>query len=212
MDKILDKANLIVNENERLIANILHDIKSPLCGVKIALQANLKGEFDKELKKDIYDTILEVLRYIENFLVDYSFKTGKFENKTSLVNVKDIITNKLEINKYLFIDKNIFIDLILDEDDYTLNSINIFLSSVIGNIITNMAVHGSKNQRATIELIRKKDYIETNFKNYYNGFDTKGFDLGLDMAKKLSNVLKIDFKFTKTKDCAIVNLKIPNLA
>lgn len=210
MEKTLENTLLIINENEKLIANILHDVKSPLYSIKIALQAKL-SENKNELNNDIYETIVDVLKYIENFLVDYSFKKGKFEQKPSFVDIKEIIKNKLETNKYIFINKNIFIDLVFDDDDYKVNTIAIFLSSIIGNIISNIALHGNKNQRVLIELTRKKDFVEAAFKNSYNSDDEHGFNCGLEFSEKLARQTKIDFKFTKSKNFVLVNLKIPNL-
>ncbi len=212
MEKTLEKSLSIINENERLMANILHDIKSPLASIKIVLQGKFKEENNNELRKDIYETVVEVLSYIENYLVNYSFKTGKFENKITKCDVKNIIKSKLEADKYLFINKNIYIDLILNDNDYTINTIDIFLSSIIGNIISNIACHASPNQRVTIEVLKKKDSIETIFKNNYDENVNSGFNIGLDMIKKLSTILKADFKFTKTKNEVCVNLKIPCLA
>ena len=76
MEKTIDKARLIINENEKVIAHILHDVKSPLYSIKIGLQNKL----DNELNRDIFETTLDIIKYIENFLVNYSVKEGKFNN------------------------------------------------------------------------------------------------------------------------------------
>ena len=206
MEKILDKTLTIINENEKLIANILHDIKSPLYSIKIALQNKL----DSELNKDIFETTLDIIEYIENFLVNYSFKIGKFENKTTLCDIKKLINKKIENYKYIFISKNIHIDIIFQEDNYSVNSIEIFLSSIIGNIISNIALHASKNQTAIIEMYRKGGYICVDFKNSYDEA-TDNFSLGLDFCEKLSRATKVDLKFSKTRNTAVANLKIPEL-
>lgn len=65
MEKTLEKTRAIIEENEKLIANILHDIKSPLYSIKIGLQNKL----DCELNRDIFETTIDVIKYIENFLV-----------------------------------------------------------------------------------------------------------------------------------------------
>ena len=75
MEKTIETAHSIIDENEKVIANILHDIKSPLYSIKIGLQNKL----DNELNKDIFETTLDIIKYIENFLVNYSFKKGRFE-------------------------------------------------------------------------------------------------------------------------------------
>lgn len=206
MEKILDKTNSIINENEKVIANILHDVKSPLYSIKIGLQNKL----DNELNKDIFETTLDVIEYIENFLVNYNFKQGKFNNKIAPCNIKKIVDKKIENYKYIFINKNIHIDLLLDESNFTTNSIEIFLSSIIGNIISNIAFHASKNDTAIIEIYKKNDFIFVDFKNSYNSKD-ENFTMGLEFCQKLARITKTDLKFSKTKDTVKVNLKIPNL-
>ena len=146
MEKTIEKANFIINENEKIIANILHDIKSPLYSIKIGLQNKL----DNELNKDIFETTISTIEYIENFLIDYNFKLGKFQNKIKSCDIKKIIDKKIENYKYIFINKNIHIDIIMDESDYIANTIEIFISSIIGNIISNIAFHASKNKTAVI--------------------------------------------------------------
>ncbi|MBQ8848271.1 MAG: HAMP domain-containing histidine kinase [Candidatus Gastranaerophilales bacterium] len=206
MEKILDKASSIINENEKIIANILHDIKSPLYSIKICLQNKL----DNELNKDIFETTMDVIEYIENFLVNYSFKIGKFENKIAPCDIKKIINKRIENCKHIFINKNIYIDMIYEESDFVLNSVEIFLSSIIGNIISNMAFHASKNKEASIEIYKKQNCIFVDFRNYYENTQNN-FSLGLDFCKQLAQLTKIELKYTKTKDSVCVNLKIPNL-
>lgn len=206
MEKTIKKANSIVNENEKVIANILHDIKSPLYSIKIGLQNKL----DNELNKDIFETTLEIIKYIENFLVNYSFKDGKFENKITPCDIKKIINQKIENYKYIFINKNIHIDMILDDDNYNIHSIEIFLSSIIGNIVSNMAFHAASNVNAIIELYKKENCIVAEFRNYYCD-KNNNFNLGLDFCRELAILTKINLKFSKTKDMVSVKLKIPAL-
>lgn len=206
MENTLNKAQIVVDENEKVIANILHDIKSPLYSIKIGLQSHL----DNELNRDIFETTLDVIKYIENFLVNYSFKQGKFDNKITQCDIKKIINQKIENYKYIFINKNITIDFILEENDFLIDSIEIFLSSIIGNIISNMAFHSIKNKEVTIELYKKDNCVIIEFKNFYNEKNSN-FNLGLNFCKKLVILTKIDLKFSKTKDMVSVKLKIPTL-
>lgn len=206
MEKTVNDSKTIVDENEKVIANILHDIKSPLYSIKIGLQNNLNNE----LNKDVFETVLDIIQYIENFLISYSFKEGKFKNRTSPCNIKKIIDKKIENYKHIFIDKNIHIDMILDECDFCVNSVEIFLSSIIGNIISNMAHHASNNEDTIIELYRKNECIVAEFRNFYNS-QSQNFNLGLDFCKELAMLTKINLKFSKTKDMVFVKLKIPSI-
>ncbi len=206
MEKTIEETKTIINENEKLIANILHDIKSPLYSIKIGLQNKL----DCELNRDIFETTLDVLKYIENFLVNYNFKSGKFNNKITLCDVKKIINKKLEDYKYIFLDKNIHIDMVCEAQEYLVNSIEIFLSSIIGNVISNIALHASKNKNAYIEIYRKNSFIFIDFKNAYS-MQTNDSSLGLEFCRRLAQSAKIEIKFSKTKELVCVNLKIPEL-
>lgn len=206
MEKTIDKARLIVDENEKVIANILHDVKSPLYSIKIGLQNKL----DNELNRDVFETTLDIIKYIENFLVNYSFKEGKFNNKITTCDIKKIINKKIENYKYIFVDKNIHIDMILEEGEFLINSIEIFLSSIIGNIVSNIAFHASSNEDAIIELYWQNDSIVAEFRNYYSE-KTQDFNLGLDFCRELANLTKINLKYSKTKDMVLVKLKIPTL-
>lgn len=206
MEKIIEKLNTI-DENEKLIANILHDIKSPLYSIKIGLQNKL----DCELHTDIFETIVSVLEYIENFLVDYSFKIGKFKNKITPVDIKKLITEKIENYKYIFIKKNIHIDIIQGQDCYKTEQIAIFLSSILGNIISNIAFHASKNSDAQIIIKKCNNYIYLEFKNSYTS-ETENFNLGLEFCKKLMCKTKVQMSFCKTKSEVTVKLKIPELS
>ncbi len=206
MEKTLDKTQTIINENEKIIANILHDIKSPLYSIKIGLQNKL----DSELNRDIFETTIDIIKYIENFLLNYSFKCGKFDNKITSCNIKEIINKKLENYKYIFMNKNIHIDMILDDNNYIVNSIEIFLSSIIGNIISNIAFHASPNDNAIIELQRKNNLIFANFENNYNSKDSN-FNLGLNFCQNLAKETKVEFKISKTKSKIKVCLKIPDI-
>lgn len=206
MEKTLDKTQTIINENEKIIANILHDIKSPLYSIKIGLQNKL----DSELNRDIFETTIDIIKYIENFLLNYSFKCGKFDNKINSCNIKEIINKKLENYKYIFMNKNIHIDMILDDNNYIVNSIEIFLSSIIGNIISNIAFHASPNDNAIIELQRKNNLIFANFENNYNSKDSN-FNLGLNFCQNLAKETNVEFKISKTKSKIKVCLKIPDI-
>ena len=97
-----------------------------------------------------------------------------------------------------------------DEEEYNVNSIEAFLSSIIGNIVSNIALHAIENENASIAIYNKTPYIIVDFKNAYKDC-LKDTSLGLDFCQKLAKNAKIDLKFTKTKDEVCVNLKIPSL-
>ena len=98
--------------------------------------------------------------------------------------------------------------MILDDEIYLVNSIEIFLSSIIGNIVSNIAFHALENESAIIELYKKDSFIVAEFKNYYQAQEGN-FNLGLDFCKKLAQSAKINMNLSKTKNTVFVKLKIP---
>ena len=98
--------------------------------------------------------------------------------------------------------------MILEEGEFLINSIEIFLSSIIGNIVSNIAFHALENESAIIELYKKDSFIVAEFKNYYQAQDSN-FNLGLDFCKKLAQSAKINMNLSKTKNTVFVKLKIP---
>ena len=100
--------------------------------------------------------------------------------------------------------------MLLDESDFIVNSIEPFLSSIIGNIVSNMAFHASENENAIIELYWQDNCIVVEFRNLYHK-KSCDFNLGLDFCRELAAATKINLKFSKTKDSVFVKLKIPVL-
>ncbi len=206
MEKILDKNLQIVVENEKLMANILHDIKSPLYSIKVGLKPHLNNE----LNRDIFETVSNTLNYIENFLLNYSFKQGKFNNKIEPCNVKEIILSKIDDYKYIFRNKNIETKVLFDDSDCIICNIYIFISSIIGNLISNIAFHAKENSLALIQLQKKEDFILIEFKNNFRK-NNDNFTLGLEFCQTLAKCCKIELKFQKTQSEVKVFLTIPNI-
>ena len=96
------------------------------------------------------------------------------------------------------------------EENYEINQIEIFLSSIIGNIISNIAFHAERNSQAEILIRRNNAFICLEFKNSYST-KNENFNLGLDFCKKLICKTKIQMSFCKTKTTVTVKLKIPEL-
>ena len=206
MEKIIDKNSSIIEKNERLIANILHDVKSPLYSIKIGLATHL----DNELNQDIYETTLSTINYIEDFLISYNFKNGKFENNIAVCDIKEIICEKTKCCKYILMNKNIQIDVICDKSEYKLNSIKPFISSIIGNLVSNIAFHGKENENAIIKIYKMDSEICIDFQNKYSS-NNSNFSLGLNFCNILADYLNVKIDFFKTSSEVKVSVKIPNI-
>lgn len=211
MEKILNSNEPIIIKNEQIIANILHDIKSPLYSIKIGLQNNLTSELNKE----IFKTTINTIEYIENFLTQYNLKEGSFSQKTSLCNLADIIFEKIETFKQILNNKNISIDIeyknSLTHEDFYINQIYIILSSIFSNLISNIANHSKQKERAKILLNKNNENFIICFKNKIDNNIQKGSNLGLKFCHNIMGHAKIDLEIRENEKEFCIKLNIPNL-
>ena len=93
-------------KNEEFILNILHDIKSPIAGISIALENMPEGAKNDTLK-EIYRVNRHNLEYIENLMENYSIKTGRYLLKYEYFNLLNIINEEIIALRFLIIEKSL---------------------------------------------------------------------------------------------------------
>ena len=84
----------VEEKNEEFVLNILHDIKSPILSINIALE-NLQNTPTQELLNDIYKVNRHNLDYIENLMGNYSLKKRKSQMKQEYFNILNIINEEI---------------------------------------------------------------------------------------------------------------------
>ncbi len=193
------------------IANITHDIKTPLSSIKgYAELLSDDYDFDRDEIKEYGNIINKKSDYIKELVDDLNL-TMKLKNSSNVLNkkednivrvVKDSIIEILNDPKYSqrnieFISK---IDVINKDIDTTL------IKRVINNLIYNSLIHNDENISVEVEIINdekitiyvrdngkgiKKEDLEKIFDRYYRGTNTgevhKGSGLGMAIAKEIVN-------------------------
>ena len=81
-------------KNEEFVLNILHDIKSPIAGINIALE-NMPDGAKNETLREIYRVNRHNLEYIENLLENYSLKAGKYLLKYEYFNLINMVNEEI---------------------------------------------------------------------------------------------------------------------
>ena len=152
----------VEEKNEEFVLNILHDIKSPILSIKIALE-NLENKgaasSQNELLSEIYKVNRHNLEYIENLMENYSLKKGKYQIKEEYFNILNIINEEIFALKLLIIEKNIKLNLVCSNEVININSDKQMIRQVFLNLLTNAVKYSPNFEEVKIEVSKNKKYV-----------------------------------------------------
>ncbi len=195
---------------EEWIANITHDIRTPLTSIKGYSEMLLDSEYNLsvEERSKYTEIILNKANYIES-LVDDLKLTYQLKNTHIPLNKKD--ENLVEVLRETIIDilnnpryENADINFESEKENTTFRCDSIAFKRAFTNIIYNALVHNTGNTKVWISLSNSKDItveIKDNgkgiaqeelnklFDRYYRGTNTgelhKGSGLGMAISKQI---------------------------
>ncbi|MGL5750192.1 MAG: sensor histidine kinase [Paraclostridium sp.] len=217
---------------EDWIANISHDIKTPLSSIKgYAEFLGEDYEFSKEDIKSYADIINNKSDYIKELVDDLNLNMKLKNNKSILnkekVNVvsfaKNIVIDILNDSKYSSVD----IKFKCSEDKIFMDIDKVLMQRVLNNLIYNALVHNDENINIVVSVYKddniyisisdngcgiSKDDLKNIFERYYRGTNTgeahKGSGLGMSIAKEIVNAhggdIIINSELEKGTDIKIV--------
>ncbi|WMJ77141.1 MULTISPECIES: sensor histidine kinase [unclassified Sedimentibacter] len=208
---------------EEWIANISHDIKTPLASIKgyAEILSDDEYEFSKEEIQSYAETINKKSNYIKELVDDLNLTT-KLKNKASMLDKKEI--NLVKLVRRTVID-------ILNDPKYSDRDINfickesvihkevddILIKRVINNLLYNALIHNNHNVKIEVKVIKDEKahiFVTDNgkgmnpeelkhiFDRYYRGTNTgeshKGSGLGMAIAKDIVKAHGGDIKISST--------------
>jgi signal transduction histidine kinase len=204
------KIQEIVNDKQKLIAYVSHELKTPLTKIQIAQELLLlegKGK-EKYIKRTIQET--ENL----NKMIDEMLETSEFElsfNKSSLnkVDFKEIVEKNVEKNNILFEKNNLKINMNLSEEPVFLDLNQKLMDHALNNIFSNIVKYAPCDSE--VDLVLKevnhkvvfsvRDYgpgvqpenLEKIFEPFYRTDSSRkkkigGNGLGLSLVKKITEL------------------------
>lgn len=206
-----DQQRLTAVKND-LIANITHELKTPIATVGVAIEAlqNFGALEDPKRTKEYLEISQQELNRL-SILVDKVLNTSLFEKgdiplKSESINLKTLIQGVLNSMKLQFQSKKAVINFASEGDHFMIKGDKIHLTSVIYNLIDNSLKYSPLTPMLTINLQAKagqiiflikdnglgiaKEFQDKIFDKFFriptgNAHNIKGHGLGLNYVKKV---------------------------
>lgn len=224
--KMQEDNSLKEQEKEQFVANLTHDLKSPINAEITALKYLLKSSPSNP--DEILSEILNSAKYMklitDNILCHYRHKNKFPELKKEPARLDTVIISCIEELKYLTMEKGLKIRF-SNETQEELRFDVLEIKRVIMNLLTNAAEYSKQNGYIDITLLKKDNCVLFSIRNYGYGIDLKkhpdifnkyktlskeqkktGFGLGLNICKTIIeahggeiNISSDPDKFTEVK-------------
>lgn len=195
---------------EEWIANISHDIKTPLASIKgyAEMMKDTDYDFTIEEMREYAEIIDQKSHYLKEVIEDLNLST-RLKNKKLALNKKK--TNLVVLLRSIVIDilndakystRNL--DFQFSEEAIEMEVDQLFLRRAINNLIYNAIVHNDENVEITVSIEKKervhiiikdngrgikKEELDRIFDRYYRGTNTgelhKGSGLGMAIANDI---------------------------
>lgn len=205
----------VEEKNEEFVLNILHDIKSPILSINIALENLDSKSFaqntaDSGLLSEIYKVNRHNLEYIENLMENYSIKKGRYQIKQEYFNILNIINEEIFALKFLIIEKNLKLNLVSSNEAINVNSDKQLVRRVFLNLLTNAVKYSPNSEEVKIEVLKNKKYVSICITNTVSNTGAEHSTcLGHQIIKDALLNLNGKVYHTKNKNKICFNVDLP---
>lgn len=217
IDELIATFNFLLGKLEnsfykikRFSNDVSHELKTPLTVIRGEIELGLRKERTVEEYKEILNITLNETRSLQSLVDNLLFLSHsddkEIKSRLELVDLDEIVTDVISLNKLLIEEKNITFEFI-HLDNVVCKGHPVLLKILIGNIIQNAIKYSYKNSKIDIYLddnvLKIKDYgtgiKEDDLKNIFDRFyrvnmsrGRDGYGLGLSIAKNIAQVHEFD--------------------
>ena len=162
LDDATEKLSQINDLRKDLVANVSHDIKTPLTIIQTYTEMikDISGD-DPAKRNEHLDVILKETEYLNKLVTDMSelskLQSGNIEIKRANLDLKDCCEKVISLLEQLIKEKNI--DLQTNMDDCVVYADEIKISQVIYNFLSNAIKHSNDNGKITVNIIDSEDNV-----------------------------------------------------
>jgi len=162
LDNATNKLSKIDELRKDLLANVSHDIKTPLTMIQAYAEMikDISGE-DKEKRNEHLDVILKETDYLNRLVSDmqeYSkMQAGYITLNKNNFDLKETIDDVLDLLDHLIKEKNLTI--VTDLKPLVIYGDDLKMSQVVYNFISNAIKHSDNNKKIIIKLIDSEEMV-----------------------------------------------------
>lgn len=191
LEKTLDKTTKELAKTDELrrdlVANVSHDLKTPLTLIRAYAEAARDLDYNKKDKreKDLNVIVEETERL--TLLVNDILELSKIESNIDEItkeefNIKDLIYSIID---RFAIMKNDGYNFIINCDDIIVNTDKNKIQRVIYNLVSNAINYSGEDKLVTINIVKKNNNVRVEVIDTGKGIDNKDIDLIWDKYYKV---------------------------
>ena len=155
LDDATQKLSQVNDLRKDLVANVSHDIKTPLTIIQTYAEMiqDISGD-DPEKRNEHLDVIIKETEYLNKLVTDMSelskLQSGNIEISRANFDLKECTQKVIELLNQLLVEKNIKLN--TNMDDCVIYADEIKMSQVIYNFLSNAIKHSNDNSEITINI------------------------------------------------------------
>ncbi len=205
LDNAALKLSKIDELRKDLLANVSHDIKTPLTMIQAYAEMieDISGD-DPLKRKEHLDIILKETDYLNKLITDMQelskMQSGNLELKKDNFDLKDTVEDIIDLLDALF--KEHQLKLVLDLKPVVVYADELKISQVIYNFLSNAIKHSPKGGSIYITIIDKDDYVRLEVRDEGEGINEE------DLPYIWDRYYKIDKRFKRNLDSTGLGLAI----
>lgn len=171
-----------------LLANVSHDLKTPLTLIRAYAEAAKDIDASKKQKREEdLDVIIDETKRL-TLLVNDILELSRLESKVSLNNIEEFNLKKLIdniIKKFDILTNDGFKFLVIGDDDIIVKSDQKKLEQVIYNLVNNAINYTGEDKLVTIKIIKNNDNVRVEVIDTGEGIDEENLKLIWDKYYKV---------------------------
>ena len=205
LDDAAKKLSTVNELRKDLVANVSHDIKTPLTMIKAYAEMirDISGD-DKEKREEHIDVILKESDYLNKLVTDMQelskMEAGYTELNRNNFDLKDETESVLSLLDRIIRDKKI--EIVPNLVNVVVYADQLKISQVIYNFVLNAIKHSPEGTRIEINIIDSEDDVRFEVKDYGTGISEK------DLPYIWNRYYKIDKGFHRSLESSGLGLAI----
>ena len=205
LDDATGKLSKVNELRKDLVANVSHDIKTPLTMIRAYAEMikDISGD-DPKKREEHLDVILQETEYLDKLVSDMSqlskLQSGVIELNKANFDLKNCTDNVVLLLSSVIKEKNI--NLVLDLDDSTVYADEIKLSQVIYNFLSNALKYSDDDTKITIRIRNDEEKVRLEVIDQGNGISEEALPYIWD------RYYKVDKNFNRSVNSTGLGLAI----